>query len=309
MGRGDDHPGEERHDETTGRVRSLAGHRQPGPVWRGDAAPGGREREPRGGLAGRPRHDPGAGGPASGGHLVRDHRGDDPRSQCRRRLCRGHLLDAHVLAGPDVDRGPAGAPQARAAPPYPVQSRSPVGRDRHGLHEPQPGRPRGPRVRVHRDAHADGPQDRGRPLGGPERRGQDRRLGPGSLRLARGASPARRPLRRQHAPCRRDRGRQGRGPDPPRRLRQRVRGERACRARAGRVRVGRGRARGRVRRRVRRRARAAARRVAPRRPPRGRADRSRPSGDSSTPAGSARSPTRSRISTASSSCRASPSSA
>ncbi len=69
------------------------------------------------------------------------------------------------------------------------------------------------------------------------------------LRLARGAPAAGRPLRRQHAPRRRHRGRQGRGPDPVRRRGQRLPDERPVRG--GRLRPGggRGRPRGDLRRR------------------------------------------------------------
>ncbi|MEJ7695296.1 MAG: hypothetical protein WKF78_01235 [Candidatus Limnocylindrales bacterium] len=56
------------------------------------------------------------------------------------------------IAGLD---GPA---EAVPASPYPVQPRDPVGDDRHGLHEPQPGRPRRPRVRVHGRSTAPGAQ-------------------------------------------------------------------------------------------------------------------------------------------------------
>ncbi len=145
-----------------------------------------------------------------------------PRGQCRGRLRRGDRLDAHLLAGADVDRWPAGTPEADAPPAYPVQPRSAVGRDRHGLHEPAPGGPRRPRVRVHRDPPGSRPQDRGGALAGPVRRRSDRRLEPRRLRLARGAPSAGRTLRRQHAPRRRHRGRQGRGADPVRRGGQRL---------------------------------------------------------------------------------------
>ena len=82
---------------------------------------------------------------------------------------------------------------------------------RHGLHEPQPGRPRRPRVRLHPD-----PAGRGRKtVAGhvtdpavPRRIGA---LGPRRARRARAADPAAGPVRRQHARRRRHRGRQGRG--------------------------------------------------------------------------------------------------
>ena len=84
-------------------------------------------------------------------------------------LRRCDRLDAHVLAGPHVDRGSSGAPGAAAPPAHAVQPRSAVGRDRHGLHEPAPGGPRRPRVRVHRDPARGRPQDGRRPLAGPAR--------------------------------------------------------------------------------------------------------------------------------------------
>ena len=109
--------------------------------------------------------------------------------------------------------------QAAAPPPHAVQPRSALGRDRHGLHEPQPVGPRRPRVRLHRDPDGPRAQDRRRPLDGSGRARADRRLGAGRVRLARGATAHGRPVRRQHAPGRGDRGRQGRGADPARRHR------------------------------------------------------------------------------------------
>ena len=53
---------------------------------------------------------------------------------------------------------------APAPPAHPVPRRDPVGRHRHGLHEPEPGRPRRPRVRVHGRAHAPRAQGRRGPL-------------------------------------------------------------------------------------------------------------------------------------------------
>ena len=63
------------------------------------------------------------------------------------------------------------------------------------------------------------------------------RIGPwtrAACGLARGPAPQGRPLRRQHAPGRRDRGRQGRGPDPARRGGQRLRRRDLGRRRSGR---------------------------------------------------------------------------
>ena len=49
---------------------------------------------------------------------------------------------------------PEGAGKAPGPPAHAVQSRSALGHDRHGLHEPQPGGPRRPRVRPHLHAAA-----------------------------------------------------------------------------------------------------------------------------------------------------------
>ena len=67
-------------------------------------------------------------------------------------------VDAHLLAGQDVDRGADGLAKAVRPSAHAVQSRLALVDDRHGLHEPQPGRPRRPRVRLH--LHADGRQGR-----------------------------------------------------------------------------------------------------------------------------------------------------
>ncbi len=82
-------------------------------------------------------------------------------------------------------------------------------------------------------------QDGRRPLEGPVRRRPHRRLVARGLRVARGPPPQGRPLRRQHAPGRRHRGRQGRGPDPARRDGQRLRLGRARRGGPRRPRGGR----------------------------------------------------------------------
>ena len=82
-------------------------------------------------------------------------------------LHRRDRLDAHLLAGEDVDRRAGRAAQAVAAPAHPGQRRAALGRDRHGLHEPQPGRARRPRVRLHPDPARRAPQDRRRPRDRP----------------------------------------------------------------------------------------------------------------------------------------------
>ena len=89
-------------------------------------------------------------------------------------LRRPDHVDAHVQPGQDVDRRPRAAREAVPAPPHAVQPRDPLGRHRHGLHEPEPGRPRRPRVRVHRRPPAPRAQGGRRPLG--------RRVGPGADR-------------------------------------------------------------------------------------------------------------------------------
>ena len=145
---------------------------------------------------------------------------------------RRHRLDAHLLAGQDVDRRAGRAAQAAAAPAHAGQRVAAVGRDRHGLHEPQPGRARRPRVRLHPDPAGRRPQDRRRPLSATRRCRE--RVGAWAARragLARGAVAAAGPLRRQHARRRGDRGRQGRGAAALRRLGQHLRRQRPGRRR------------------------------------------------------------------------------
>ena len=111
----------------------------------------------------------------------RDRAGDPrgpPRGNGRSGVHRRHRLDAHVLARPDVDRGTPAAPEAAASPAHAAQPRSPVGGDRHGLHEPQPVGPRRPRVRVPREPPAAQPDDGRRPLAGSGGHRPGRRLGP-----------------------------------------------------------------------------------------------------------------------------------
>ena len=86
-------------------------------------------------------------------------------------------LDAHVLAGEDVDRRPRRAAQAAAAPAHAGQRGAAVVDDRHGLHEPQPGRARRPGVRLHPDPARRRPQDRRRPRQRPG--GRPRASAPG----------------------------------------------------------------------------------------------------------------------------------
>ena len=182
--------------------------------------------------------------PVRGGRQAgadRDRR--DPPGAARRRrgrrVRRRDRLDAHLQPGEDVDHRARPAPQAAAAPAHAGQPGAAVGRDRHGLHEPQPGRPRRPGVR--------GPSRPG--SASPARPSPGTSATPRSLAgvgvWARAAARPRRavddaagPLRRQHAQRRGHRGRQGRGRAPLRRLGQHL----------GRQRPGRRRGRGRRRR-------------------------------------------------------------
>ena len=186
-----------------------------------------------------------------------------------------HRVDAHLLPGEDVDRGAGRAAQAAAAPAHPGRPRPALVDHRHGLHEPQPGRPRRPGVRVHPDPDAAAAAHRGRSRVRPGRPPAGRRVVARRHGRRGAAHHAGRPLRRQHARRRGHRGRQGRGRDPARRLGQHLRGQRpGRRRRLGRRRHRRRAGRG-VRGHLRRRARAAPRRRAPRvaalrRPHRGR---------------------------------------
>ena len=83
--------------------------------------------------------------------------------QLRRRVHRRDRVDAHLLPGQDVDRRPGRARQAVAAPAHAGEPCAPVVAHRHGLHEPQPGGARRPRVRLPRDPAGAAPQDGGRP--------------------------------------------------------------------------------------------------------------------------------------------------
>ena len=105
--------------------------------------------------------------------------------------------------------------EAVPAPAYAAQRRAALRRHRHGLHEPQPVGPRGPRVRLHRLAPAHAAQDRGRPLAGSRGPGPHRQLDACGRGRARGTPPPGHPLRRQHARGGRHRRRQGRGAGAP----------------------------------------------------------------------------------------------
>ena len=84
------------------------------------------------------------------------------------RVRRPDRLDAHLLSREDVDRRSPRAPEAAPPPPHAVQPRAPVGRGRHGLHEPEPVGARGSGVRLPRDAHAPPTEDRRGALDGAD---------------------------------------------------------------------------------------------------------------------------------------------
>jgi hypothetical protein len=183
-----------RTDEGARRPRGLVRHRQPASVRRGRAAARGGPCPADRRCARRVGGDLRPGRPEARGHDLRvDPRalpGGDGLTELRRR----HRLDAHVLAGQDVDRWAHCAAEAPPPSPHPVQPRSPLGGDRHGLHEPQSVGPWRPRVRVSRDSAPAQPGHGRRPLAGSRRPRPHRHLGSGRLRLA-GAPPAQaRPL-------------------------------------------------------------------------------------------------------------------
>ena len=115
--------------------------------------------------------------------VLTDSRRDPSARAGRQRrpgLHRPDRLDAHLLPGQDVDHRPGRAAHPVPAPAHPGQRVAAVVRDRHGLHEPQPGGPRRPGVRLHPDPARGAPQDRRRA-----------RLQPGGRRahLAAGSAP------------------------------------------------------------------------------------------------------------------------
>ncbi len=215
---------------------ALVPDRQPGPVRRGDVAAGGRPvpgdlRRPRPVAALRGRVE--ARADRRGGHPQ-----GVPRGQRRRGLRRPDRVDAHLLTGQDVDRRAGRAAQAAAAPAHPGQQGTAVELHRHGLHEPQPGRARRPRVRLHPVQARRAAQDRGgareRPGGG----GARRRLGTGRGGTRRGGLAQGGEVRRQHARRRGHRGGQGRGAAAVRRLGQHLRRQRPGRRGRGGLRRG-----------------------------------------------------------------------
>ena len=227
--------------------RDLVPHRQPAPLRRGRPRPGGRAVQEIV-DAGRLRRRPGAGRRQAGAHRPAAIRAA-ARGQRRPTRCVGVIAWMHTfspakmwIAGLDALRKPLLHLHTQA------NRGAAVGRDRHGLHEPQPGRPRRPRVRLHPDPARRRPQDGGRPRVRPRGGPRGSASGRGRRGWRRAAHAAARPVRRQHARRRRHRGRQGRGRAALRRLGQHVGRQRPGR----RGRRGRGRRRRRPRRGVRR---------------------------------------------------------
>ena len=251
----------------------------------------------------------GAGGVEAGADRLRRHPPGHAGRQRRPGLHRRDRLDAHVLAGQDVDRRARRAADAAAAPAHPGERLAALGRDRHGLHEPQPGRPRRPGVRLHPDPARGAPQDRRRPRqSDPAVAAPGRGAGSG-LRAAspRCAALQAGPVRRQHARRRRHRGRQGRGRAAVRRLGEHVRRQRPGRRSSTRSPTPRSTTLvERVRRPLRDRARAARRRRPARVAALRRPDRGRPARVPRPTAASAPSPRTSRTSAGCASCRAWP---
>ena len=226
------------------------------------------------------------------------------RGQRRRQLHRRDRLDAHVQPREDVDHRSRPAAQAAAPPPHPGEPGAAVGRDRHGLHEPQPGRARRPGVRRRRRPGSASPA-RPSPATSPTPRSSGgsacgrgpRSAGPGCrrMRLARFGDNMRNVAVTE--------GDKVEARAPVRRLRQhlgRERPGRGRRRRAGRRRSTRWSSR--VRRQLRRRAGAASGRGPPRLAALRRPDRGWAFGLPRATAGSVRSPRTSRTSAGCASC-------
>ena len=146
--------------------------------------------------------------------------------------CAGLILWMHTFSPSKMwVRGLNTLQQAVRPSPHPVQSRPAVGRDRHGLHEPEPVGPRRPGGGLHPRPHASAAQSRRRPLVRSGGAGPRRRLDARGARLARLAGGEILPLRRQHAPGRGHRRRQGRGRNEVRLRDQRLRRRRSRRRR------------------------------------------------------------------------------
>ncbi len=138
-------------------------------------------------------------------------------------------MDAHLQPCQDVDPGPGPAPEAAAAPAHPGQRGTALGGHRLRLHEPQPGRPRRPRIRLHPVPARRSAQDRGGARVQSGGRPPGRSLAAGVRRLGRRPHPQADPLRGQHAQRRRHRRRQDRSGAALRRLGQHLVGQRARR--------------------------------------------------------------------------------
>ena len=176
-----------------GADRGLVRHRQPAPVRTGDArgpSPTTRRRSsaaPRCGLV-----DPGH---ASWLKPVLTDADGHPRlchgGQRRRRRASGSSPGCTRSRRPRCG-SPASAPCSGRSSTCTrsTTTRDPVGRHRHGLHEPQPGRPRRPRVRVHRRPDASGADGRRRATGRIPRSRSGSAPGRGRPRPARLGRPA-----------------------------------------------------------------------------------------------------------------------
>ena len=124
------------------------------PAARASTARGRSTRSPRSRSeivrrAGRaPTTSPVRGRREAGAHRRRRHPPGAARRRTPTTACVGVIAWMHTFSpGEDVDHRARRAAQAAAAPAHPGQPGAAVGRDRHGLHEPQPGRPRRPGVR------------------------------------------------------------------------------------------------------------------------------------------------------------------
>ena len=211
---------------TLDALRDLVRHRQPDPLRRRDPPPG--RRAVAGGRR-RPRRPAREGRLEAGAEGCRQHPSSRARGEHARRRRRRHRVDAHVQPRQDVDRGPRRPAEAAAAPAHAGERRAAVGGHRLRLHEPQPGRARRPRVRLHPDPARRRAQDRRRPRLEPGRPAAGRGLAARRRRLGGLALAQARALRRQHALRRGHRGRQDRGRAALRRAGQHVGRQRARR--------------------------------------------------------------------------------
>ena len=171
---------------------------------------------------------PGPGRRQAGAHRDRRDPPGPASTPSRTTRCVGVIAWMHTFSPAKMwITGLDAAAQAAAAPAHAGQPGAAVGRDRHGLHEPQPGRPRRPGVRLRPDPARRRPQDRGRARRAtPRSRAASASGRAPPLGRAELSHDEAGPLRRQHAQRRRHRGRQGRGRAPLRRLGQHLGGQR-----------------------------------------------------------------------------------